>query len=434
MKKVLAWMKANVVALVCAFLVLVAIGWIFLINSSGAEFTKRLQQRLDRVKGITAFQNQMVSYPSPKVDGGTETKTLTINKAVIAQLKEVYSRMDREGKGIFDAAIRFNRVQQIPMTTNLFPDNKDTSLRIIARRDYRKSFDEMFEPYSSSAGLPRLRARPPISEVEMEASLRSAREAYLVGTLGGKSEASLNDMEKEKLNEEILKKRVEVYQLYAKSLNIYAQPNMQSVNDYPFQVMGWSTRGTPPNDLELWEGQMQLWIQQDMSRVIALTNSVSQQDADVTKSPVKKLIKMEVKSGYIGLGNRAMPTDTGGSAPAGGELKLNPAEEDFSLSATGRRSNELYDVRHARLEMVVDIVRLPEFFDNMVQVNYLTVLNMEVTDEDEYEALKRNYFYGVGDCVRVTLDIESIWLRDWTSKLMPAQVKADLGVPIEAPK
>ncbi len=433
MKKVLDWVKANVVALVCALLVLVAIGWVFMINGWGAEFTKRLQTRLDRVKALSAFQSQVISFPSPKTEGGTETKPVTINRAVIAQLKEIYTKMEREGKGIFDTAIRTNRVQQIPMTTNLFPDNKDTSLRIIARGDYRKSFNEMFEPYSSSAGLPRLRARSPIAESEMDIALKSARDAYVV-SLGGKTEAELTAMEREKLAEELQKKRVEVFQQYAKSLNIYAQSDSRS-GEYPFQIMSWSARGTPPNDLELWEGQMQLWIQQDMARVIALTNSVAQQDMDVTRSPIKRLMKMEVKPGYIGLGGRAMPSESGGASSSGsGELRLNPAEEDFGASCTGRKSNELYDVRHARLEMIVDIVRLPEFFDNMVQVNFLTVLNMEVTDIDEYEDLKRNYYYGLGDCVKVTIDIESIWLRDWTSKLMPAQVKADLGVPIEAPK
>jgi hypothetical protein len=427
MKKVLAWIKANVVALVCAVLVIVAATWVFLINGWGAEFTKRLQTRLDRVKAISSFQSQVVSFPS-KTEGGTETKALTINRAVINQLKEVYSRMDREGKAIFESARRFNSVQQIPMTTNLFPDNKDTSLKIIARGDYRKSFNDMFEPYSASAGLPRLRARPPIPETEMEVALRSARDAFIVGSLGGKPEVDFTPSEKEKLNEELQKKRVEEFQRYAKTLNIYAQPS-QIAPEYPFQIMAWSARGTPPTDLELWEGQMQLWIQQDMARVIALTNSVAQQDMDVTKSPLKRLLGMTIKGGYVGLGSRAMPSDIGSS---GGmvELKLNPAEDDFNASCTGRRSNELYDVRHARLEMIVDIVRLPEFFDNMVQVNYLTVLNMEVVDIDEYEDLKRNYFYGLGDCVRVTIDIESIWLRDWTSKYMPAQVKADLGVPI----
>lgn len=433
MKKVLDWVKANVVALVCAILVLVAIGWIFLINGWGGEFTRRLQTRLDRVKALAAFQSQVVSFPSPKTEGGTETKALPINRAVINQLKEVYSKMDREGKLIFETARRFNSVQQIPMTTNLFPDNKDTSLRIIARGDYRKSFNEMFEPYSSSAGLPRLRARPPISETEVEVAIRSARDAYIVGSLGGKSDVELTAMEKEKLSEELQKKRVEVFQQYAKSLNIYAQSQFGAA-EYPFQIMSWSARGTPPNDLELWEGQMQLWIQQDMARVIALTNSVAQQDMDVTRSPIKRLLSMSIKGGYIGLGGRALPTEGAGVSSGGGELKLNPAEDDFTVSCTGRRSNELYDVRHAKLEMIVDIVRLPEFFDNMVQVNYLTVLNMDVTDVDEYEDLKRNYYYGLGDCVKVSIDIESVWLRDWTSKLMPAQVKADLGVPIEAPK
>jgi hypothetical protein len=58
----------------------------------------------------------------------------------------------------------------------------------------------------------------------------------------------------------------------------------------------------------------------------------------------------------------------------------------------------------------------------------MTVLDCQVQDVDEYAALLEGYVYGSGDAVRVDMLIETIWLRDWTVPLMPAEVKQALGL------
>jgi hypothetical protein len=100
--------------------------------------------------------------------------------------------------------------------------------------------------------------------------------------------------------------------------------------------------------------------------------------------------------------------------------------DDFTLAPTGRRSNVAYDVRHVWVTVIVDSQQLPTFFDNLAQVNFMTVLKLEITDEDEYKAAQQGYIYGSCDAVKIQMLVETIWLRDWTTKWMPQAVLSSL--------
>src|SRR5690606_17877022 len=90
--------------------------------------------------------------------------------------------------------------------------------------------------------------------------------------------------------------------------------------------------------------------------------------------------------------------------------------------------NTLYDVRHVWLTVDVDYQRLPELFDSLARVNFMTVLKMKIEDVDEYEMWRGGFVYGTSDVQRVTMLIETLWLRDWTLELMPDRVKERLGI------
>jgi len=91
-------------------------------------------------------------------------------------------------------------------------------------------------------------------------------------------------------------------------------------------------------------------------------------------------------------------------------------------------SNALYDVRHARLVAVVDYQKLPELFRALSRVNFMTVLNMQVTDVDEYDALAEGFVYGSSDAVEVDMVIETLWMREWTEPLMPDKTREYVGI------
>ncbi len=107
---------------------------------------------------------------------------------------------------------------------------------------------------------------------------------------------------------------------------------------------------------------------------------------------------------------------------------------DYGVSFTGRTDNPLYDVRDVRLEIVVDSAKIPEIFDALARQNFMTVINARIDAQDLFAAIRDGYFYGTAPVSLLTLDIETIWLREWTAQFMPTGLKQALGIPIEAPK
>lgn len=107
--------------------------------------------------------------------------------------------------------------------------------------------------------------------------------------------------------------------------------------------------------------------------------------------------------------------------------------DSFHFGPTGRFSNSVFDVRHARLTIHVAWESLPEFFEQLRLTNFMTVIDMQFRDVDEYDALASGYLYGVSDVVEVDMVIETLWFRGWTVPLMPQMVRKALAVPDDQP-
>ena len=213
---------------------------------------------------------------------------------------------------------------------------------------------------------------------------------------------------------------------------------------------------------------MSLWIQQDLVDAIARTNHVDDPDANIFTVPVKRLLRIWIVPGYVGINGQSGLTvsppgmkSSGGSSPgyaapepaptappSGGapaasfttlssaSSALGPKGEvvsDFQFSPTGRVSNALYDVKHVWVSAVVDVRQLPAFFDNLSRVNFMTVLLLQMHPVDEYDALQQGFIYGTSDEVQVDMLIETIWFRQWTAPLMPPEVRTVLGIAPATP-
>jgi hypothetical protein len=210
---------------------------------------------------------------------------------------------------------------------------------------------------------------------------------------------------------------------------------------------------------DIWEGQMQLWVTQDIITAIGLANQAysleitpegterlipNESAPGVVDAPVKQLLGIKVIPGYVGVQMSSLSAgpSVGGGFPGGGPTRgraaapaavqlSTSAGPDFNLSPTGRhsvRGPALYDVKDAVVSVIVDAKRLPELFDAIAQVNFMTVLKFQLMDVDSYEQLRRGYYYGPHACVRVDLLLETLWVREWTRPLMPARVCDDLGL------
>jgi hypothetical protein len=212
---------------------------------------------------------------------------------------------------------------------------------------------------------------------------------------------------------------------------------------------------------ELFEWQWTYWIHEDVLEALALANTGS---ASVIDAPVKHLLAAAVRpesfvAAATSAGTGAAAPGAGGSAGGSGSRpgKRNPGGDDeggsprgataggapvdprreapldFTLTFTGRKTNPLYDVRYVSLSLVVDPVRLPVVIDALARRNFITVVGLELSEADPFDALPRGFYYGSGALARVEMTLETVWLRSWTKDFMPAEVRAALGIAPERP-
>ncbi|MEX2212533.1 MAG: hypothetical protein WD768_00300 [Phycisphaeraceae bacterium] len=474
MKAVTDFIKSNPIVVISAAVVVASLAFLFLfVHSGGKELVKRVESRKNDMSKIDGLTKTNVPIPGEKPDDQARNITVVVNEATIEKLSEVYAEMGKQYDKVTQRAIKHNEKGHAVMMEGLFPKPTNSSAPFTAKDDYRRALQAMLGPApindDDAVGL---RAGPPPTDEAVQAEIKKVEERFL-GNLFKKSVLELTPEDQKRLRAQQMDKAVEMVTEAARRIYIYADIDPTSVN-YPFDVGAWSADGPEPTMTEIWEGQMNLWIQRDIVRAIQLANSPLDErgnpirDFGVIRAPVKHLNSIRVRQGYIGINTSgginsfATNVQLTGEEPGRGEGRLiaarRPQGEDmlakgevaqvfreeiathdpnkklpemFQIVPSGRVSNSIYDVRHVTIDIVVDYQQLPKLFDALGKVNFMTVLNVSVSEVDEYEALQYRYAYGDSDCVRIQMLIETIWLRDWTKKYMPDAVKTSLGISTE---
>jgi hypothetical protein len=202
-----------------------------------------------------------------------------------------------------------------------------------------------------------------------------------------------------------------------------------------------STEAPPPSPI--WYAQMQYWIAEDVCHAIAQTN---QNAKNVTESYVKKLIRLDIpddSSMYaraVAPGLAAMPAPKGAKTHLTASAKpdaafTEPLKTDYRTSPTGRVSNPMYDVVHYTLEVDIDSRYIEQFLLNLSNNRYITVRSMsfqkiQPSDPNDPKSMQAGYIYGDAPMADLTVDCEQLFMRDWTTKLMPPEVAQSLGIPL----
>jgi hypothetical protein len=101
---------------------------------------------------------------------------------------------------------------------------------------------------------------------------------------------------------------------------------------------------------------------------------------------------------------------------------------DFAVSLTGRTSNKVFDVRNVRVVLIVETDKLPRLVNALGNENFMTITNVSVQPANAFTAAERGYIYGANPVSRVTLDLETLWFRQWTAAWMPQDVRDALGI------
>ena len=107
-----------------------------------------------------------------------------------------------------------------------------------------------------------------------------------------------------------------------------------------------------------------------------------------------------------------------------------PASEiirDFKISFTGLKSCQLYDIRNVKLKLIVSTSDLPKVLDSFAKENFMTVTQLKISPVDSFAAARQGFIYGAEPCSEVSMVLQTIWLREWTTFYMPLGMKNKLG-------
>lgn len=426
-KNVLNWLKSNPITTLCAVVVVVSLGsFYYPIYWKGSQFRSELTSRQQTVSELESFESQSVQIPPAAPDEPPTDTQMVINDAAINKLQRVYKQLESEYSEIYQEATRLNKAGHEVMLSGLFPQPMDNSRQFRAREAYRDQFRSLYEALNAGS-----KPGPEAVQEMLDQTESDLRSSYLLSETERLSEDQQRELRKRQAE-----RLVDLYKQTASEHHVYAEPvkldpRTGEWQTGPFQIGDWAKGRKPPME-DLWEGQMQLWIQQDLVRALRMVNNMQNPDTSLREVPVKRVKKMLVKPGYVGVpeGGRIR-----GGVPDESKVqeiveKMQQAKQsrlpaDFTISPTGRKSNPVYDVRHAVLTLVIDSQRIPQLFNAISSVNFMTIIGMDITDVDEYEAMRDGYYYGSDDAVELDLTVETLWLRSWTAGHLTEQIAAD---------
>jgi hypothetical protein len=160
---------------------------------------------------------------------------------------------------------------------------------------------------------------------------------------------------------------------------------------------------------------------------------------NVDKSVVKRIVSIELEA-PDGL-EESEEADRGrqnsgvaATAPVAAAPGMAPSDPFRSISARlGGPGNSYYDIRRAKMTVIVSSSRLQEFLEAIPRTNFMTVVDLDLSDVNAWDDLKKGFYYGPEHVVRATVGIETVWLRSWMSNYMPSRLKSALKIPEPVP-
>ena len=430
MNAAVEWVKSNVITVVFIVIVIAALVVIPL-------FAGRMNEsvRQDVEERLTAL-TQLQSLERTPVEIGTESRQMLVNPSILEQVRKLTEAEREDADRIRQISVEHNRKERGVLNEELLPSPPPHRREVLPEQFHAEVIAANRELLQTlDPGLP-----PSLESMKEE--LETKRAQFIAIELKKELSETLTDEEMELLQNDLRAARMAKYAEAAAAIGIYATeaalnlPVWDRTRDYSMP--------------ELFEWQWQYWIHQDIINAIADANADSE---SVLTAPVKRILNIAVA-----------PIDTAGSsggssgAPAGGMSggfsggaagarggadtavsatppdPARPVPLDFGRSFTGRVTNPLYDVRYVQLDLDVATDRLPDVLDALARQNFITVINMAIAPVDPFEVAESGYLYE-GAVSRVSLQLETIWLRDWTAQFMPPEVKRMLGVyaPPEEP-
>lgn len=353
----------------------------------------------------------------PEEQRAEELKAMPLEQLRLAKGKEEFEKLDEKAKAEAAKAI----AEQVREVEQKKLGEMEDSL--LGKRGKPNPYEVML----AAAG-----AGAPADVVRVADALRDMNTREIEKITAGKR--ALTNEEQAALAKQLAERRLAEYQAAAKGFSFYATLESLPRDRNARSIARNRIAPEQLNANEMFLYQWDFWVLQDVLAAAKLANTVDGRAVDVERAVVKRIesIGLADPEGLYApkeeAGSGATPAATPAAETTPGSVPL-----DFTRSVTGRANspaNALYDVRRVTLRAVVASNRLAEFLDAVTKVNLMTVTRMDVQAVDVWQDLKEGYYYGNDHVVRVTLDIESLWLRSWMTRYMPHDI---LGVLTSAP-
>lgn len=443
MKKFMPWFKANLISVVSVVVAIIAAP-VMLFFAKGWE--RSLQQGVEGE--VAAFVQQLdgsdVNYVIDPYLSGQQAISVKSppNEATTNAVASLLQGVVAGSEAALQKAITFNEndkpllIQGSTPQDNLFPDNKDDSTRL-------RLLDQLIErwPKANADLIAEFHAGPAPDAARVKTVLEDLKSKEIERRTTGGSEANLTEAERTQVLQLLGKTRLDLYRQAATERSFYAQPAIFK------NVQPWDKTKVLPM-ATAWDWQHTYWVHRDIMKALMLANSDSLGAfRPVHLGPVKIVESITVtkpgeKAGSAGrdAGDRAGAGAAAAGAAAAGGPPDGAAEvqRNYALSHTGRAAapvapNPLYDIRYVDVVLIADSSRLPQVLASFGRVNFMTVVGVSIEEFDPLPALSAGYDVGSDHLVRASIRVETIWLRTWMKKWMPAEVRTALGIP-EDPK
>ncbi len=442
MSAVLKWLQGNVyIVIFVAIMIVAPVAMWVVAGGMNNAVRSEVEARAKKMAEMSRFEETSVSFDSP-VPGNEPVKaSIAVNRRFLDRYQQVVEIIRADADRVREEVLRINHKDRTVLVPELFPQ-PPLRLRETLPQNMARALRGAYEQLLADVGA----GGPPTRDETIE-HLTSSRERYLTQLLKRSTDALTED-EQAGLTEQLTKTRLSYYADAAKGLKLYVtlkDLNVPAPPDFPDRAEG-------DGMIRMFDWQWRFWIEQDILMALAQANEPYNSIVD---APVKRVVSVfvtgipQTAGGGSSAGGNA-GAGSGGFAAAGGRrgrgggssrgeqttaVRADASREvplDYSYSFTGRTTNPLFDVRLVEVILIVDSQRMPEVFDALAKYNFMTITNARVETVDLFLAIKDGYFYGSKPVSRVTLELETVWFREWTAQVMPREIKQALGIPVEA--
>lgn len=434
MKNAVTWFKGNWPIVVLGVVTVAALPTLWYFSSQwNNKLVQQLQEQVS--KDYTSVSSAKVQYNVLSLTGEPLlARNVEVNRDLTSAYQAIGTQLTAESGKVGQTAVAFNQHKGTDrefkvLIDGIFPQPAEFEERLKPNQfvaAYSRAHGDLLKVVK--AGMPPAPAELAQQLADLDLQKREQyRQEHGAGELDTAARAALA--------EELLAFRISAYQRRASEIQVYADASV--FDDVPAGPLE-----KPPTLAKTWDWQEKFWIHSDVAYAIAEANGDSN-GRGVPGSVVKRIFKVSVKP------SRMVYSGDGNPSAATFEAGMDKPPQDFGFSITGRVSgpgsnNKWYDVRTVTLDLMVDSRRLPEFIDALAKTNFMTVTRLELARVEIMDDIAAGFYYGENEIVRATMDVETIWFREWKKSgyqpnpenpgdawrqwLMPLDVQKSLGM------